>query len=123
MPSEELEEATRRLSNQARRGRDSGSIACPPTLTWAPPPKRQPAKSQPNNPLPPTPSFAKPASFNRDEREARDSNAVPCPSRSPFPAQTGEGVAEIVVFLRERKRGAGHQHEHDSRGLVFRDGC
>ncbi len=28
------------------------------------------------------------------EREARDSNAVPCPSRSPIPAQTGEGAKE-----------------------------
>ena len=28
------------------------------------------------------------------EREARDSNAVPCPSRSPIPAQTGQGLTE-----------------------------
>ena len=37
---------------------------------------------------------AQTAGFYTAEREARDSNAVPCPSRSPFPAQTGEGVAE-----------------------------
>jgi hypothetical protein len=31
-------------------------------------------------------------SFYTAEREARDSNAIPCPSHSPIPAQTGEGV-------------------------------
>ena len=35
---------------------------------------------------------AQAASFYTAEREARDSNAVPCPSRSPIPAQTGEGA-------------------------------
>jgi putative transposase len=40
------------------------------------------------------------------ERGARDSNAVPCPSRSPIPAQTEKGAAG-VGFLRERKLGAG----------------
>ena len=33
------------------------------------------------------------------EREARDSNAVPCPSRSPIPAQTRDGVAESCRIL------------------------
>jgi putative transposase len=32
-------------------------------------------------------------------REARDSNAIPCPSRSPIPAQTGEGVTETCRIL------------------------
>jgi hypothetical protein len=36
-------------------------------------------------------------------------SAVPCPSRSPIPAQSGQGAAQnnIVAFLRERKQGAG----------------
>src|SRR5271169_3488749 len=42
---------------------------------------------------------AQAASFYTAEREARDSNAVPCPSRSPIPAQTGEGVAESCRIL------------------------
>jgi len=32
-------------------------------------------------------------------RGARDSNAIPCPSRSPIPAQTGKGVTEICRIL------------------------
>ena len=32
-------------------------------------------------------------------REARDSDAIPCPSRSPIPAQTGEGVTETCRIL------------------------
>lgn len=32
------------------------------------------------------------AGFSTAVREARDSDAIPCPSRSPIPAQTGEGV-------------------------------
>ena len=36
---------------------------------------------------------AQAAGFYRAERGARDSNAVPCPSRSPIPAQTGKGAA------------------------------
>jgi len=32
-------------------------------------------------------------------REARDSNAIPCPSRSPIPAQTGQGVTETCRIL------------------------
>ena len=35
---------------------------------------------------------AQAAGFYTAEREARDSNAVPCPSHSPIPAQTGDGV-------------------------------
>ena len=42
---------------------------------------------------------AQAAGFYTAEREARDSNAVPCPSRSPIPAQTGEGVTEICRIL------------------------
>jgi putative transposase len=38
--------------------------------------------------------------FYTAEREARDSNAVPCPSRSPIPAQTGLGVQESCRILR-----------------------
>jgi len=33
------------------------------------------------------------------EREARDSNAIPCPSRSPIPAQPGQGVTETCRIL------------------------
>src|SRR5579863_2727897 len=36
---------------------------------------------------------AQAAGFYTAERGARDSNAVPCPSRSPIPAQTQDGVA------------------------------
>jgi putative transposase len=35
---------------------------------------------------------AQAAGFYTAERGARDSNAVPCPSRSPIPAQAGGGV-------------------------------
>ena len=42
---------------------------------------------------------AQTASFSIAEREARDSNAVPCPSRSPIPAQTGDGAAESCRIL------------------------
>ncbi len=37
--------------------------------------------------------------FYTAERGARDSNAVPCPSRSPIPAQTGEGVEQSCRIL------------------------
>jgi putative transposase len=40
-------------------------------------------------------------------REARGSNAVPRPSRSPIPAQPEMEQNRVVVFLRERKYGAG----------------
>jgi putative transposase len=49
-----------------------------------------------------TPSeFAKmqAAGFYTAERGARDSNAIPCPSRSPIPAQTAEGVVESCRIL------------------------
>jgi hypothetical protein len=39
------------------------------------------------------------AGFYTAEREARDSNAIPCPSRSPIPAQTSEGVTETCRIL------------------------
>src|SRR5882762_6333740 len=39
------------------------------------------------------------ASFYTAERGARDSNAVPCPSRSPIPAQTQDGAAESCRIL------------------------
>lgn len=42
---------------------------------------------------------AQAAGFYPAEREARDSNAVPCPSRSPIPAQTGVGAAESCRIL------------------------
>jgi putative transposase len=42
---------------------------------------------------------AQAASFYKAEREARNSNAVPCPSRSPIPAQTGQGVTETCRIL------------------------
>jgi putative transposase len=42
---------------------------------------------------------AQAAGFYTAEREARYSNAVPCPSRSPIPAQTGDGVAESCRIL------------------------
>ena len=37
--------------------------------------------------------------FDTAVREARDSNAIPFPSRSPIPAQTGEGAAETFRIL------------------------
>ena len=42
---------------------------------------------------------AQAAGFYTAEREARDSNAVPCPSRSPIPAQPRDGVAESCRIL------------------------
>ena len=43
---------------------------------------------------------AQAASFYTAERGARDSmHAVPCPSRSPFPAQTGEGTEKVCRIL------------------------
>jgi putative transposase len=42
---------------------------------------------------------AQAADFYTAEREARDSNAVPCPSRSPIPAHTGDGAAESCRIL------------------------
>src|SRR5580704_4888398 len=42
---------------------------------------------------------AQTASFSIAEREARDSNAVPCPSRSPIPAQPGDGTDESCRIL------------------------
>ena len=50
---------------------------------------------------------AQAANFYIAERGARDSNAVPCPSRSPIPAQTGDGAAVSCRILSERKLGAG----------------
>jgi putative transposase len=37
--------------------------------------------------------------FYTAERGARDSNAVPCPSCSPIPAQTGEGTEQVCRIL------------------------
>jgi putative transposase len=42
---------------------------------------------------------AQAAGFYTAERGARDSNAVPCPSRSPVPAQTEEGATESCRIL------------------------
>ena len=42
---------------------------------------------------------AQAAGFSSVEREARDSNAVPCPSRSPIPAQPREGAQENCRIL------------------------
>ena len=42
---------------------------------------------------------AQAARFDIAERGARDSNAVPCPSRSPIPAQTQDGVDESCRIL------------------------
>ncbi len=42
---------------------------------------------------------AQAVSFYTAEREARDSNAVPCPSRSPIPAQTEEGAVVTCRIL------------------------
>ena len=39
------------------------------------------------------------AGFSTEEREARDSNAAPCPSRSPIPAHTGQGVTGTCRIL------------------------
>jgi putative transposase len=43
---------------------------------------------------------AQAAGFYTAERGARDSNAVPCPSRSPIPAQTGEGTDDFCSILK-----------------------
>jgi putative transposase len=43
---------------------------------------------------------AQAAGFYTAERGARDSNAVPCPSRSPIPAQTGEGTDDFCRILK-----------------------
>lgn len=42
---------------------------------------------------------AEAASFYTAVREARDSNAIPCPSRSPIPAETGDGATETCRIL------------------------
>src|SRR5438477_10089026 len=42
---------------------------------------------------------AQAAAFYTAEREARDSNAVPCPSRYPIPAQTRDGAVESCRIL------------------------
>ena len=42
---------------------------------------------------------AQAAGFYTAEREARNSNAVPCPSRSPIPAQTRDGAKESCRIL------------------------
>jgi putative transposase len=42
---------------------------------------------------------AQAAGFYTAVREARDSDAIPCPSRSPIPAQTGEGVTGTCRIL------------------------
>jgi putative transposase len=42
---------------------------------------------------------AQSAGFDMAERGARNSNAVPCPSRSPIPAQTGDGAEESCRIL------------------------
>ena len=42
---------------------------------------------------------AQAAGFYTAVREARDSDAIPCPSRSPIPAQTGQGVNESCRIL------------------------
>ena len=43
---------------------------------------------------------AQAAGFHTAERGARDSNAVPCPSRSPIPAQPGEGMNGFCRMLK-----------------------
>ncbi len=42
---------------------------------------------------------AQAAGFYTAVREAKDSNAIPCPSRSPIPAQTREGAVETCRIL------------------------
>jgi putative transposase len=42
---------------------------------------------------------AEAASLDRTERGARNSDAVPCPSRTPIPAETGEGAVEVCRIL------------------------
>ena len=42
---------------------------------------------------------AQAAAFYTAEQGARDSNAIPCPSRSPIPAQTGPGAVETCRIL------------------------
>jgi hypothetical protein len=48
---------------------------------------------------------AQAAGFYTAEREARDSNAVPCPSRSPIPAQSGDGTEQVCRILTRTKAG------------------
>lgn len=42
---------------------------------------------------------AQAAGFYSAERGARDSNAAPCPSRTPIPAQTGDGTEQVCRIL------------------------
>jgi len=42
---------------------------------------------------------AQAAGFDTAERGARDSNAVPCPSRSPIPAQPRDGTKQVCRIL------------------------
>src|SRR5207237_4824586 len=42
---------------------------------------------------------AQTAGFYTAEREARDSDVIPCPSRSPIPAETGDGTTENCRIL------------------------
>ncbi len=42
---------------------------------------------------------AEAASSDRTERGARNSDAVPCPSHTPIPAETGEGAVEVCRIL------------------------
>jgi putative transposase len=44
-------------------------------------------------------AVAQAAGFYIAEPEARDSNAVPCPSRSPIPARTGDGEQKSCRIL------------------------
>jgi putative transposase len=44
-------------------------------------------------------AVAQAGGFDTVKRGARDSNAVPCPSRSPIPAQTQDGKAETCRIL------------------------
>ena len=65
-----------------------------------------------------TPSefVAQAAGFYTAEREARDSNAIPCPSRSRYPGSNRrESHLKLFAFLRERKLGAGHEQFWQSR--------
>jgi hypothetical protein len=50
------------------------------------------------------------AGFSTAEREARDSDAIPCPCAPPSRLKPEREQQKVVVFLRERKQGAGHSH-------------
>ena len=63
---------------------------------------------------------AQAAGFYTAERGARDSNAVPCPCAPPSRLKPEMEQKKFVVFLRERKLGAGHSLADSPRRIASR---